>query len=204
MRIEVRKCLSFAAIAFLTFSLQAIASTSDPQATLRIKIVSQSGNDLGIAEVTSLRRIYPAIDRERRAEFKGNVMSGLPYGTYRIRLHAKGFRTVEREVQIYQPEVWAVLQLQIGEEGGPSLFDVNGHITMAEPTDDSVWMRLVGIYSNFVFDAKADQTGAFKIGGVPLGDYILFVRVETHVLEIRRVHVPAPEAITIQLSKRKP
>ena len=134
----------------------AVAACEEQRATLHFKIVSQSGKDLGFAEVTSLQRLYPEIGKNQARDVKENVIGGLPYGTYRIRLHVKGFRTAEREVHLYKPEVWTVIQLQIGEEGGPSLFEVRGRVNRKEedPTNQTPWLRLTGIYSAFVFDAK--------------------------------------------------
>src|ERR1041384_5278124 len=90
------RALRLAVLPFLLMQLQsASADGKKPQATLHFKIVDPRGNDLGVAEVTVLQRLYPEPGPNQGRTVRKNVARGLAYGTYHLRLYVKGFRTAE-------------------------------------------------------------------------------------------------------------
>jgi hypothetical protein len=46
-----------------------------------------------------------------KKKFNGSIAEQIPYGVYQLRVWATGFRTIERELRVYQPEIFARAEL---------------------------------------------------------------------------------------------
>ena len=112
---------------------------------------------------------------------------------------------------MFQPDVWVVVGLKIGEElpifPAPRL-ELTGTVKNIDPDEQPVYMRIAAVYSNFMMDTRMNvnvlsQSGTFTLSGViPDGEYILLTIGRTRVLDMRQLKVafPAKEPIMIDLA----
>src|SRR5437016_10700634 len=87
-------------------------STQD-DAKVHIIAVSSSGQILP-AKVGSFLSKRSSTDLAKN--FSNGFAASVPFGVYRARVYSDGFWSSEREIPVYQSEVWSVVQLQVGEE----------------------------------------------------------------------------------------
>ena len=94
-------------------------------------------------------------DRKNLAsKFIDNQATNVLFGTYRIRVYKKFFSASERTILVNQPDVWAVIQLNVGEENGPLLYTVAGKVVGVPSTAEPVWIRVAGLYSSIIADTQ--------------------------------------------------
>jgi len=157
-------------------------------ATVHLKFVDSRGEDLGVGTVTLFQDGNAANFAGR---FKNNVAADVPFGSYHLKAFQQNFYTAERITRVYQREVWAVIQLTIGQEGGPLLYHLAGTLTSSASSPGHFWIRAQGLYSDVIVDGQADKDGKFEIAGLPAGTYILSTRDgENRILNIRSIIVP--------------
>lgn len=178
------------------------ARGQDPHkpANIHLRIVDHSGEDLGDAKVTEFRA--NANGKDFSARFQHNNASSVPYGVYHLRAHATGFYSAERDVQVFQPDVWVVLGLTLGEEGGPSRFSIEGTVTGHDVARQPVWLRLFGIESGLVVDGRADETGKFILAGIPQGRYVLISIQRQKVIGLRPIRIPLDGRVIIDANDK--
>lgn len=144
--------------------------------------------------------------RGDKADFARSFHRGeateIPYGTYTTRIHVRGFPSVERIVQVGQPNVVVVVGFQIAVEGRIQASDYSGHIRGVNPAVGSVRVRLAGVYSNDVLDAEA-KAGEFFFGSVPHGEYVLAVTQKGRILATNAVSIPSQSRIEIEIGGKK-
>jgi hypothetical protein len=124
------------------------------------------------------------------SKFRNGAADGIPYGTYRARVHLPGFWSAERTVQVYQPDVLAVVGLQIGTEGGPQMSDIKGRVDGADPSAGPVRIRMLGVYSDDIRDVESNASGAFIFFGAPAGDYVLIATQGHKILGLEPIRLP--------------
>ena len=178
------------------------------KATVHIVVVDGFGRDLGEAEVDSFKNMDNGQDLSKH--FRRNVSKDIPYSVYQVRVHIRGFFSGQVTAQVFQPDVWVVVGLRLGEElpmYPASRLQLTGTVKNIDPAEEPVNMRLVAVYSNFMMDARVNvlgQSGAFTLAGViPDGEYILLTIGRTRVLDVRQLKVafPAKEPIVIDLEQ---
>lgn len=185
----------------LLFGLTTAVQQSSNQGTVHIHIVDAAGKDLGEARVTS----FDSGHKQLADLFVHNVASGIPFGSYRLKVNAPGFWTAERQVLVLQPEVWVVVQLELGMgqgEGGLSTFETSGIVTGWKKQDGPVWIRVAGIFSNAIADSKVGPTGHFALAGLAQGKYVLVVTQNGVPLQCRNFDVPLSKPLAIDLADR--
>jgi len=175
------------------------------KAIVHIVLVDGFGRYLGEAKVASFKNMDSGQDFSRY--FQENTAKNIPYSVYQVRVHKTGYFSGQVTAQVFQPEVWVVVGLRYGEElpayPAPRL-RLTGTVKNLDPSDQPVYMRLVGVYSDFMMDTRVnlDQSRAFTFAGViPDGAYILLTIGRTRVLDVRQLKVafPAKEPIVIDL-----
>src|SRR5580698_3620417 len=161
-------------------------------ATVHVILVSWQGKDLGVGTV--LHFIEPNEGaKDLATAFRNNAASNVPFGEYKLRISKKYFDSIERTIPVYQNEVWAVVQLRVGEENGPLHYTLSGRVEGLGTVKGPVWIRAQGLYSEIIADTQMTTTGNFQIAGIPAGIYLVSTREENHVLDMRSVSVPPPE-----------
>jgi hypothetical protein len=198
--------------AALTFILLQVSSADQQQrsekATVHIVVVDGFGDDLGEAVVTSFRDFGTGQDLAGR--FHENTATGIPYNVYQIRVHQVGFFTAQVTAQVFQPDVWVVIGLRYGEElpAFPAArLQLSGSIKNLDLGEEPVYLKLVGVYSDFIMESRVEATGhsgTFTLAGViPDGKYILMTLGRTKILDVRQldVKVPVPTPIVIDLAR---
>jgi len=170
-------------------------------ATVRIRILNCLGGDLGRAKVAAFRSFQSERDFAQR--FRGDSAVGIPFGMYHLRAYTTGFRSADRDVPVFQSEVWVVMELVLGMEGMPERYRLSGAVRNSEPSGEEVWLRLAGLYSGVLMDAKANYAGDFTMAGIPTGSYILATIQGKRVLDTRPVQVPTTGPLEIDLQPGK-
>jgi hypothetical protein len=185
-----------------TVHIMPVLYTSGAYIDLEAKVVSFKGDDYGL---------------DLASRFKTNTAANVPYGTYDLRVKNQGFASVEQYVDVFQPEVWVLIQPIVGETGDRVLAPtttLSGTIKNLDPAEEPIYVRLVNIFPNRIFvpadDAKVAvsyNSGTFTlVGGLSPGWYTLVTFGRTGILDSRRVEVTADfkqEPIVIDLGGKR-
>lgn len=200
----------WAAFALVIFMQASGAGQQQHKATVHVIVVDGFGRDLGNANVASFKNLDNGRDLANR--FKENTAKDVPYSVYRLRVQRAAYFPGQITAQVFQPDVWLVVGLRVGEElpefPAPRL-KMSGTIKNLDPTEEPVYLRLAGVYSNFIMDAKArvlDHSCTFELVGViPDGKYILITIGRTRILDVRQLDVkfPAKTPIEINLGEKE-
>jgi hypothetical protein len=159
-------------------------------ATVHLKFVDFRGDDLGDGTVEVFKDVYGS--KNLASRFIGNQAKNVLFGTYRIRVYKKLFSPSERTILVNQPDVWAVIQLNVSEENGPLLYTISGKVVGGSSTGDPVWIRVAGLYSSIIADTQMSKDGTFQFA-LPGGVYVVTTRSGTRVVDTRTFAVPHPQ-----------
>jgi hypothetical protein len=132
-----------------------------------------------------------------RSDIHSEVATRIPYGTYRMRVSAAGFRTVEREVRLNQPEVFMRTQLSVSSECG-SFAEIGGSLQPA-PGNREFWVKVVPVRGSGGAEAHVSPKGAFLISGLDDGDYFLLVLDGPAIVHTRSVRIAGSQRVSIEL-----
>ena len=172
------------------------------QATVHLVVVDGFGRDLGEAKVSSFT---DDTGKNLAVRFHDNTAKDVPYGVYQVRAYEVGYFTGQVTAQVFQPDVWVVMGLQVGEEGpifpAPRLA-ITGTIKNIDPAEQPVYIRLAAVYSDFIMDTRValDHSGAFTLAGViPNGKYVLITIGRTKILDTRLIDVEFPMKVPITI-----
>lgn len=149
------------------------------------KVVSFKGDDYGL---------------DLASKFEKNTVTNVPYGSYDLRVENQGFSPVEQYVDVFQPEVWVLIQPMVGEIGdrylGPTM-TLSGTIKNLDSAEEPIYVRLVNIFPNRIYipadDTKvvvSGNSGTFTLAaGLSYGWYSLVTFGRTGILDFRRIEV---------------
>ncbi len=185
-------------------------SAQSQTATVHIISVARDGTDLGPIQVESFKSLEGA---EVKGRFRDNTAAKVPYGIYDVVIdHSGGSLESRRRVDIVEPIVWIVVSLDIGYGDANTYgasFVVSGTVKNFKPSDEPIFLRLVGVYTDYVGDTKlrpsGENRGTFTLSGMePPGRYVLITTGRNGVLDTRPLAIEAtPTApIDIDLTKR--
>jgi hypothetical protein len=165
-----------------------------PTGTIEVAVHDLTGASFAPKEVEVLE-LY-----SRKLIYKGERtrLEGLPWGAYDIRVFSPGFLVGVRRVILDQAVVSARVQLQIGQECGPSYSTLTGTISGKRPSK-GMWAKVtsvVGVQSN---EATIGANGRFTIGGLAPGKYILNVMYGDSLLHSRVLDLLADAKLGIDL-----
>ena len=124
------------------------------------------------------------------AEFHAGMAVGVPYGTYRIKAHLTAYASDVRYVRVYQPSVTIIVGLTLSEELPEFPPTLRGRIKSQREIPKQTFVRLVGLYSAISIDASVAADGAFELGGLSAGRFLLLVIDNTGVLTSKIVTIP--------------
>jgi hypothetical protein len=123
------------------------------------------------------------------SKFHGGVADGIPYGAYRIRAHRTAYSGEVRHVWVYQPQVTVVVGLTFGYELPVVPPTLPGRVIGAIVPGET-FVKLVGVYSSGSTESAIDSGGAFELGGLSDGRFLLLVVSKSGVLASRPITIP--------------
>lgn len=210
-----RRCILWSVtLVLVLLPVWSVGQQRPSKATVHIVIVDGFGRDLGEAKVSSFKDVGSGHDLAKR--FRENTAKGIPYGVYQVRAYEVGYSTGQTIAQVFQPDVWVVVGLRIGEElpmfPAPRL-QLTGTVKNFDPGEEPIYLRLVAVHSDFMMDSRLygrldasgqSGTGTFTLAGViPDGKYFLITIGRTRILDVRQLKVefPAKGPIVIDLGQ---
>jgi hypothetical protein len=173
-------------------------------ATVHIMLVDVYGKEVAGKASVELFKGGPK-ETNLAGRFKDNVAVSIPYGIYGMRVYARGFWPSEREVRVFQPEVWAVVALAPGVEGGPDTSKLSGQLHNMGPSGQPFHIRLSGVYWDVAMDALVNNSGTFELAKIPIGIYTLVVTQQGQVKAVRVIRLPLsdPAPIVIDVGQKE-
>jgi hypothetical protein len=196
------QALRIISLILVWFSVCTLGQKTSEVAVVHVRIVDHAGHDLGEATIKEFKS--NSDDTNFANRFQHTEASGIPFGVYHLRAYATGFYTGERDVRVFQPDVWVTLGLDLGSVGGgPLLYKLTGTVRGHGSGKGPFWIRLSGVYSGVILDSVTDSNGNFAISGIPVGIYVLITSQTGHVLDLRPINVPASVPVLIDLVSDK-
>lgn len=195
--VDVELCVTTATVHIVPILYSASGRYMDFEA----KVASFKGDDFGL---------------DLASRFKKNTVTNVPYGTYDLRVENKYFYTIERKVDVFQPEVWVLIQPILDDLGDRTLgttMTLSGTIKNLDPTDEPIYVRLVNIFPDSMYTAAAGDTkvivsgnsGTFTLAvALSRGTYTLVTFGRSGILDFRKVEITdlyRQNPIVIDLSK---
>jgi hypothetical protein len=116
-------------------------------------------------------------------------LSKVKYGNYKLRVSAAGFRSVIRELHMYQPDLAARVRLDVSLECGPIYASLIGKLAPVQ-AGRALWVKVFPLLgAGEVAEAPVTKDGAFLAAGLDAGQYLLVVvdgesAIHTQVLTI--------------------
>ena len=133
------------------------------------------------------------------SKFHGAEASRIPYGFYRVRISAPGFRSMERELLLDQPALTLRTQLTVSMECG-GFAKIDGSIQPA-PGDRELWVKAVPAIGSGGSEAPVSRDGKFLIAGLDDGDYLLLVLDGKSIVYTRTLAAFGEKHVTVELGK---
>ncbi|MHB8753402.1 MAG: hypothetical protein ACYC92_00360 [Candidatus Acidiferrales bacterium] len=177
-------------------------------ATVHVLIVGAFTHDKLPIQVESFKSREDDFDLAKR--FKGGTGIKIPYGTYDLRVTMPYAREARRRVDVFQPGVWVVVELEFASEG-PAFrapqWIVTGSVTNIKPDEAPIYVSLVGIHATYRIDDKVKMSGSsgtFKLAGfIPEVRFLLITSGQSGVLDIRQIKIPRDNPVVIDLAKKE-
>jgi len=149
-------------------------------------------------------------DLDLATSFDHNRAAEVPYGIYDMRLGRTFGEELERRVDVFQPEVWVVVDLEFSPISLPEYraprWVVTGTINNISDEYEPIYVSLVGIHVGFKIDdrVKVEGTsGSFTLAGFnPRGKFLLVISGQNGILDVREVDIPLDKPIVIDLQRR--
>lgn len=185
--------------ALLAFVASAAADAHT--ATVHLRVVNENGENLDEATVSLFKDEDPNAPppRDFASRFHHNAASRVPFGVYHLRVHATGFYTADRDVEVGQPEVWAVVSLKLGSIDGSGTYQLSGRLVGLDGGKGQAWVRLVGTSYGVMADAPVGKSGEFRVTVAQRGNYVLITERGNRVLDIRQIALPVAGPVEIAL-----
>jgi hypothetical protein len=133
--------------------------------------------------------------------FSGSIAKKVPYGTYVMRVSAPGFRSVQREVRLYQPDLQIRSQFSVSVECG-GFHEITGTVRPIDPNAE-LWIKLVPVRGTGGADVRVARNGTFLASGLDDGHYLLLVVDGTTILHTQTVEAPRRIPVAIDLARKQ-
>ncbi|MBI2681034.1 MAG: hypothetical protein HYX25_08525 [Candidatus Solibacter usitatus] len=133
------------------------------------------------------------------SKFHGAKTSGIPYGFYKVRISAPGFRSNERELILDQPNFTLRAQLSVSMECA-GFAQIDGSIQPA-PSARELWVKVVPAIGSGGSEAPVSRNGKFLIAGLDGGDYLLLVLDGKSIIHTGTLRAFGEKHVTVELGK---
>ena len=174
-------------------------------ATVHIVDIGSLSIDNDLVNVLSFRSREDNFDLAK--SFQKNTSERVPYGIYDLRAGKSFAREMQRRVDVFQPEVWVVLDLELSPISLPEYRaprdTIQGTIRNINSGDEPVFVSMVSIHGTYTSDDKvavSGSSGTFTLLGFnPRGSFLLVTTGRKGILDVRPIEVPLKEPILINL-----
>ena len=136
---------------------------------LEVVATDITGQKLSSARI----ELFPGESRIAAVE-SSSAKTRVPYGGYRLRVHAPGFASQWQDIRISQPDTVVRVELQIGTECGIDTASIGGKIRFDASRGD-VWVKVTPLRGTGGGEAHVSRTGAFTVAGLQTGTYVVLV-----------------------------
>jgi hypothetical protein len=144
---------------------------SEKEATLELVFVTALGDSITSGPNISVQKL---IDRKPVAEWKGERVMKLKYGTYHLRVQYSGALPVDKDVKVEQPYQAVLICFFLGPIESPWEGNlVRGHIPRDSVRNDCRLVRFISPFADGAMDTKASQAGDFGLENVRPGRYLV-------------------------------
>lgn len=135
-----------------------------------------------------------------KSKFHGMTAEQIPHGSYMARIEAAGFRTVRREINVYQSDTSLRAQLAVSVECG----SYNGVVGVVRPAAGyhELWIKVIPVFGTGGADSRVNASGHFLIEGLDADSYLLVVLDGKSPVHTEAVEVSRLTNITVDLTKR--
>lgn len=171
------------------------------KARVHIVLTDGAGRNIGAGVVASFEN-PEGVDFAKT--FHENNAAAIPYDVYNLEVYQTGSSTVRRTVDVFAPEVWVVVGLKLGEEKPQfpvARMTVIGKIKHLANPEWPVYVRLVGVYSNYLADDRVSVSGnprTFQIAGIiPDGKFVLLFHSDKGLLCTMPIELPKDKNLEI-------
>ncbi|MBL8177046.1 MAG: hypothetical protein JNK48_20400 [Bryobacterales bacterium] len=127
---------------------------------------------------------------------QGQELPKLRYGTYRIRVRAKGFADSWLDVTLAQPRTFVRAHQEVGFECGPLRAELKGIITSSATRRD-LWIKAIPLRGSGGYETRAGPNGRFLFAGLPITEYVVLVLKDGEVVHQQILRPERP--VTIEL-----
>lgn len=171
-----------------------------PAGSVHVNVVDTFGGSLTGAQIQLLNERRVPVE----VRFSNYNASGVPYGSYRLRVRVAGFATAEEPFHLQVADAFLTVALEVSPpEGPPERGTVAGSLAPKSEGFETCWVRITGTFMRFVSDARVTKSGYFLFEDVPLGTYVLMVfrdntLIQTSQMEVRKRY----NNVTITVSGR--
>lgn len=164
-------------------------------ATIEITTLTQTGesvdksiSDLSQQGTNIVDLIQRYTNKSFRANFRGLQGSNIPYGDYRLRIAAPGFREYEQILRVYQPRVSVRIALSISRIVDTPIPIVKGIIKPVSKDAANLWVKLMPVvHSSCLMESRVQSDGSFQLAGFDPGEYLVVVIRETKVIYSKEI-----------------
>jgi hypothetical protein len=167
------------------------------QGTLTIKALFNSGQ----FPLQGIVEIYPeGRGKLQEVAIDGEASVRLPYGGYQIRLVTPDFTPVARNITIDRPDTLVVLSRASTDLVGnfvPQPIAMQVRVRSAVPCNsgDFLWVKLVGIYSDYLDERRLQPDGTVRFEALGSGYYAVMIVDSTQVRAVSTVKAVARETV---------
>lgn len=164
-------------------------------ATVTVVAFRTTGNQLGAPTVTIFEDTFTKVNMA--SKFRNGIAQSIPYGKYRIEISrilmpsgGAYFIPEQRYVSVDQPQETILIGLDNEgiESQGPR--PLRGSVVGELPTGKQVFVKMTGLFSSVSAEATVAQNGAFVLGGITNGPFLLTVFMDGAIIASRWVSIP--------------
>lgn len=137
----------------------------------------------------------------------------VPYGQYKLRVHAKGFGSTWKDLQLDQTTLHLRIEMQVGWIGcPPTPAAIQGKVNFGEMNaatpQDPLWVKAIPVRGIGASETKVGAYGFFLLTGLEHTEHLLLVMRGSRLLHQELVHAQnrgrSPITITLENSSVKP
>ena len=149
----------------------AISALAADRGKVRIEVVDAFGAELNRGVQASLYKESSLVAKETGGS--PILLKDIGYGHYTLEIICPGFRRYSRRIVLSQPDQNVKVGLALDKVGDPEAqgLTIVGKVTRCSPKS-SMWVRLVGLFTNEVSQASVGSGCAFRLTDLDGGRYL--------------------------------
>ncbi len=132
----------------------------------------------------------PSGRRYEATKQSDGFVSNLPPGPYTLTVEAMGFRRLVKALVVSPGPMYVQVGLVLAVVGDPAEepIKLNGRV-LRGPAQTRAWVKLSGLYSEVMYQARLAQDCRFSFTGLTGGDFLAFVIAQGRVLATKQVRI---------------